>query len=160
MKTAPPPAKTPAAAGPMTEQAVLSARHLRFGWWTLAVFLTLGIVLETMHGFKIGWYLNVSNETRRLMLTLGHAHGTLLALVNLAFSLTLPLIPFWDAKKRRFASACLLGASVLMPTGFLLGGIIVHGGDPGLGIFLLPPGALLLLVAVIMTASAIRARRR
>jgi len=47
-----------------------------------------------------------------------------------------------------------------MPAGFLLGGIIVHGGDPGLGIFLLPPGALLLLVAVIMTAIAMRARRR
>ncbi len=36
-----------------------STRHLRFGWWALAVYVCLGIVLETMHGFKIGWYLDV-----------------------------------------------------------------------------------------------------
>ncbi len=39
--------------------------HLRFGWWSLLVFLLLGLVLETLHGFKIGWYLDVSNSIRR-----------------------------------------------------------------------------------------------
>src|SRR5215472_11358415 len=120
------PSTKPATAAAGTDQANLCGRHLRFGWWGLAVFLTLGIIVESLHGFKVGWYLNVSNETRRLMLTLGHAHGTLLALVNLGFCLTLPLIPFWEPKKRRFASGCLLAASVLMPAGFILGGISIH----------------------------------
>jgi hypothetical protein len=150
------PSTKPATAATGTDQATLCGRHLRFGWWGLAVFLTLGIILESLHGFKVGWYLNVSNETRRLMLTLGHAHGTLLALVNLGFCLTLPLIPFWEPRKRRFASACLLSSSVLMPAGFILGGLSIHAGDPGLGIFLLPPGALLLLVAVFLTARALK----
>ena len=57
-------------------------RNLRFGWWSLLVFLCVGAVLEALHGFKIGWYVDVGNETRRLMFTLAHAHGTLLALVN------------------------------------------------------------------------------
>ncbi|MFQ5556715.1 MAG: hypothetical protein ACE5GB_04305, partial [Acidimicrobiales bacterium] len=64
-------------------------RHFRFGWWSLLLFLTLGIALETLHGLKIGWYLNVSNQTRRLLWTLSHAHGTLLALVHIAFAATL-----------------------------------------------------------------------
>ena len=55
----------------------VAARHVRFGWWSLLFFLTLGIALESLHGFKIGWYLDVTNETRRYMFTLGHAHGTM-----------------------------------------------------------------------------------
>jgi hypothetical protein len=62
----------------------LADRNLRFGWWSLLVFLSLGAVLEALHGFKIGWYVDVGNETRRLMFTLAQAHGTLLALVNIA----------------------------------------------------------------------------
>ena len=65
------------------------SRHLVFGWWCLLLFLFVGIGLEAMHGFKIGWYLDVSNETRRLMWRLGHAHGVLLSLVNIAFAHTL-----------------------------------------------------------------------
>ena len=64
----------------------LVRRHLRFGWWSLATFGLLGLVLETLHGFKVGAYLDVSNETRRLMWTLAHAHGTLLGLVHLGFA--------------------------------------------------------------------------
>src|SRR5882672_2928007 len=66
----------------------LVRRHLKVGWWALLVFLTAGLVLEALHGFKIGAYLNVSNETRRLMWTLAHAHGALLGLVNLGFAAT------------------------------------------------------------------------
>ena len=46
--------------------------HFRVGWHSLVVFMLLGTALETMHGFKIGWYLDVSNETRRLMWPLTH----------------------------------------------------------------------------------------
>lgn len=43
-----------------------------------------------------------------------------------------------------------------MPLGFFLGGVQFYGGDPGLGILLLPAGALCLFVAVLKTARAIR----
>ena len=72
-------AKTPDYAG----------RHRRFGWWSLLVFVTFGLVLETLHGFKLDAYLNLSNETRRLLWTLAHAHGTALAIVNILFGLGL-----------------------------------------------------------------------
>lgn len=55
--------------------AEYARRHLRFGWWSLLFFLTFGLGLETLHGLKVGWYLDVENETRRLMWTLAHAHG-------------------------------------------------------------------------------------
>lgn len=127
---------------------VLARRHLRFGWWSLLVYLTLGIVLEVFHGLKVGWYLDVSNETRRLMWTLAHAHGTLLALVHLAFFATLRALESAEERKLRWASGGLIASSVLLPGGFFLGGLIIHQGDPGLGILLVPVGALTLLAAV------------
>jgi hypothetical protein len=130
--------------------------HLRWGWWTLLAFLTLGIVLEALHGFKIGWYLNVSSQTRRLLFTLAHAHGALFGLVHIAFSLTLPQLPNWDGKSRKCASACLKVATLLLPGGFLLGGLVIHQGDPGLGILLVPVGAILLVISVGLSAAALR----
>ncbi len=132
----------------------LADRHFRFGWWSLTLFLTLGIILETLHGFKIGAYLNVSNSTRRLLWTLAHAHGTLFGVLNILFSGALQRLPEWGPKPRKIASAGLIAATWLLPGGFFLGGFGIHGGDPGLGIFLVPPGALLALVAVFSTAAA------
>src|SRR4051812_24906189 len=103
---------------PSEDVAPLPRRHMRFGWWSLLLFLTFGIVLEALHGFKIGSYLRVSNETRRLMWTLSHAHGTLLALVNLAFASAVRIFPVWPKPGKDFASTALLGASILMPVGF------------------------------------------
>ena len=60
----------------------LTRRHLRFGWWTLLLFLSLGLVLEALHAFKASGYLSVAHETRRLMWTLAHAHGTLLGIID------------------------------------------------------------------------------
>lgn len=152
--------KTPAAVGDQSnDPQVLTRRHLRFGWWTLLVFLTLGLVLEALHGLKIGFYLSVTNETRRLMWTLAHAHGTLLALVNLGFAFTIRLLPEWSARERGLASVCLRAATLLMPAGFFLGGTVIYSGDPGLGIILLPVGGLLLLAAVFLTARAASTKR-
>ena len=130
----------------------LIRRHLQFAWWSLLVFLSVGIFLESMHGFKVGWYLEIAFETRRLMWTLAHAHGALLALVHAAFALTVYLLPSEVTASRNWASSCLIGASVLLPGGFFLGGIFVYEGDPGIGVFLVPFGALLLLIAVLVTA--------
>ena len=68
----------------------LLRRHLRIGWWALLVFLSLGTALEVMHGFKVDWLLNVANDTRRMMWRLGHSHGALVGLLNVAFALSLP----------------------------------------------------------------------
>lgn len=126
--------------------------HLRVGWWSLLVFLTLGMLLESMHALKVGWYLDVSNATRRLMWTLAHAHGSLVSILSLLFAMSTRLTPRWNGSSRTLASRCLLGALVLLPLGFLLGGVFIHGGDPGLGTLLVPPGGLLLFVAVLLTA--------
>ncbi len=137
----------------------LTRRHLRVGWWSLLIFLILGVVLESLHGFKAGLYLDVSNSTRRLMWTLAHAHGTLLSLVHIAFGASLQLLPMWDPRSRGLASVCLMSAGILIPAGFFLGGVAdmkKYGGDPGLGIVLVPFGALLLFTAVFMTARGTR----
>ena len=123
-----------------------SDRQLRFGWWALLAYLTLGIALETLHGFKIGWYLDVGQEIRRLMFTLAHAHGTLLALVNIAAGLTARTVKGFELATP--AAWSLRWAALLLPGGFFLGGIVIHDGDPGIGIFLVPVGALLLLYGV------------
>jgi hypothetical protein len=136
----------------LAEAHAYARRHTRFGWWSLLGFLSLGVVLEAMHGFKLGFYLDVSSETRRLMWTLAHAHGTLLSLVHLVFGMYLMVGPTWPERALRTASRCLFGASFLLPVGFFLGGIDVHGGDPGLGILLVPVGAILLFFAVLQAA--------
>jgi hypothetical protein len=111
-------------------------------------FLTLGIVLEAMHGFKLGWYLDAGEEIRRLLLTLAHAHGVLLGLVNIAYASTLQSLSEFGRNSSRLGSSLLIAASIMLPTGFLLGGLVTYGGDPGLGIFLVAPGAAILLIAV------------
>lgn len=124
----------------------LSNCHLRHGWWSLLAFISLGLVLETLHGFKVGWYLDADVTMRRLMFTLAHAHGTLVALVNIAAGLTLRGVAGLDLDAA--ASQSLRWGSLLLPAGFFLGGLVIHDGDPGLGILLVPVGALLLLFGV------------
>ena len=127
-------------------------RHLRFGWWSLLVFTMLGLVLESLHGFKVRAYLDVSNDTRRLMWTLAHAHGTLLAVVHLIFGLSVRLAPEMSARNRPLISWCLIGASILLPGGFFLGGAVFYGGDPGVGVLVVPVGAVSMMIAVFLLA--------
>jgi hypothetical protein len=125
-------------------------RNLRFGWWSLLVFLSLGGALEALHGLKVGWYLDVGDETRRLMLTLAHAHGTALAIINIAAGLTALNVKGFEL--RSSVSSSLIWAAILLPGGFFLGGIVTYGGDPGLGIWLVPVGAVLLFYSIIRIA--------
>jgi len=137
----------------------LIRRHLLWGWSALFVFLSLGIVLEAFHGFKVDWFLSVANDTRRLLWRLAHAHGTLLGLVNLAYAFTLRSGVLAPASGARLASAALLGATVLLPVGFLLGGWAIQAGDPSRAILLVPVGAVLLLFSVAwITRRLLRAR--
>ena len=135
----------------------LGRRHVRLGWWAVFGFAGLGLALETLHGFKIGAYLDVSNETRRLMWTLAHAHGTLVGVLNVAFGLSILALPALGGSRQRLASQSLVGALVLLPGGFFLGGVRFYAGDPGIGVALVPVGAALLLLAVWTIARSVPA---
>jgi len=143
----------PKPAAPPAPIADAARWHVRFGWWSLLVFAGLGLTLEILHGFKVGAYLDVSNETRRLMWRLAHAHGALLGVIHIAYGLTLQSITAMTVS--RTTSRALIGASVLLPAGFFLGGVQFYAGDPGLGVSLVTVGAGLLLVALFRIARAI-----
>ena len=135
-----------------TARESVRAAHLTFGWFMLLAFVLLGLVLEGLHAFKIGWYLDVGHEARRLMLRLGHAHGTLLALVNVAFAVSIPHLNSMNETRMGLASKALKIASILLPGGFFIGGFFIYDGDPGLGVFVVPLGAVSMVIAVALTA--------
>lgn len=143
-----------AAADPASFEAPYARRHLRFGWLSLGVFASFGLVLETLHGFKLAAYVDVSYETRRLMWTLAHAHGVLLGVIHLVFALSLRLVPGLGGNHLRLISVALVGSTLLLPGGFFLGGLVFYGGDPGLGILLVPVGAVLLIFAIGLVAGS------
>jgi hypothetical protein len=134
------------------DPTMLVGRHLRAGWWGLALFATIGVLLELLHAVKSPFYLDAGHETTRLLLRLGHAHGTLLSLVNIAYALTIRSKP---AAGRTAASVSFLLSLVLLPAGFLLGALGAHGGDPGFGVVLVPAGALLLVVGAALAARGV-----
>ena len=130
------------------DPAIRSA--LRTGWLLLAISLPFGVTLEALHGFKVQSYL--ASEMRREMWRLAHAHGTLLGILCLVFAaLAESHVP---EPIRRPVSAMIRWGAVLMPLGFFLGGVLNSEGDPSLGILLVPPGALLLVVALARVALA------
>ena len=129
-----------------------ASRHFRWGWWGLFAFAVLGLVLESLNGLRVGWYLDVSNDTRRTMFRLAHAHGTLLSIINIVFALSLESRFGRDLRSSKVPSACLLAALVLLPAGFFTGGLVIYDADPGLGIMLVPVGALLFIVGALLVA--------
>lgn len=117
------------------------------------MFSVVGLALEGLHGLKAGVYLDVGNDTRRLMWTLGHAHGTLFGLIHIAFAVTVPHV----SGSLTLVSRVMIVAGILLPLGFFLGGVVIHGGDPDLFVLLVPVGAVGLIVAAGWIASALRA---
>jgi hypothetical protein len=142
---------------PSTAEAnALASRLTRFGLWSLVAYTIIGVGLEGLHAFKLQVYLSASNETRRLMWTLGHAHGTLLGLIDLAIAGLLRS----HALSSRHGSAVwwlLVGATITLPLGFFLGGIDFYSGDPGVGAALVPIGALALIGGLVVAAADLRA---
>jgi hypothetical protein len=128
----------------------VARRHHLAGWSLLLVFLSLGAFLEYLNGFKVGFYLDPEHRVRRLMWTLAHAHGTLLGLIQIGFAAGVTQFGRWTAERIKLASFFLLDAAVLIPLGFFLGGLFPGESDPWLGILLVPPGALLLFIAVVL----------
>ena len=115
----------------------------------VALFLALGLWLEAMFGLRAeGW---VDDPIRRQFLRLGHAHGGLLGLLNLALAWGLERLATPIAWAKKIRVAALLGA-LLVGLGFVLGGLWHGPTDPGPAILAVPAGAMLLLAALIATA--------
>src|SRR4051794_18473967 len=91
----------------------LALRHHLIGWCGLLLFLSLGAFLEFLHGFKVGMYLDPDNRLRQQMWTLAHAHGTLLALIQVGFAAGLSHFGRWTAGRLKLASFFLIDAAVL-----------------------------------------------
>ena len=136
---------------PPSDRAALVARHMRFGWSSLFLFVLLGTLLEALLGFK--WTPYMTNDTRQMLWRLAHAHGTLLALVHIAFALTLYI--GMGTNLHRIVSPCLITASVLLPGGFFAGGLFTYNGDPGMGVLVVPLGACFMITAVFLIARSV-----
>lgn len=130
-------------------EAALTRRHLMVGWTLIATYILLGTLLEALHGLKLGWYLDLSHETRRLLLRLAHAHGVLLGIVNICLALSLPYRRVLGRAEARWVSLAVVAGSIALPLGFLLGGLVIYGGDPNPAILLSPIGAVFLLVGLL-----------
>ena len=161
-ETAPEPASAPplplSAAEALPVRTRLIRGHVRFGWLGLLFWAVVGITLEGLHAFKSSAYLGVGTEVRRLMWTLAHAHGIGFSLVHVAFAATIGLlfasaavsdVPKSDQPKLLLGSRLLGWASALIPGGFFLGGVVTYEGDPGVGVILVPIGAVLLVIALV-----------
>lgn len=113
--------------------------------------MAFGLLIEGLIGYRIPALMD--DAVRREMFRLAHAHGTLLNLVLLAAVIGARL----EMVKLEGATAKALALGVLlMPLGFLLGGVWHYKGDPGLGIFLVPAGAILLIWSSVRLALSAR----
>lgn len=124
-------------------------RHLRWSLALVALFLAMGLWLEAMIGLRAaGW---VDDPLRREFLRLGHAHGGVLALLNVGVGWALGQLQTptqWAGTIRR---ATLLGA-LLVGGGFVAGGLTHGPTDPGPPVLVVPAGALMLVGGVVATA--------
>lgn len=122
------------------------------GWIGIALWMSIGLVLEGLIGFKSPSYL--LDPQRRELFRLAHSHGVLLNLLLVAAAICARY-----STSLRIAAHALRAGSILMPLGFLLAGISHPEGDPGLAIWLVPPGALLAIFGAVLTAISWKANR-
>ena len=124
-------------------------RHLRLSLALAALFLAMGLWLEAMIGLRMtGW---VDDPLRREFLRLGHAHGGLLALLNLGLGLAMDRLGTPAAWAATIRAAAWSGA-LLVGAGFVAGGLLHGPTDPGLPILVVPAGALMLLGSLVAAA--------
>jgi hypothetical protein len=121
------------------------------GWLGIALWMTFGLLLEGLLGYKIPSYLNDSQ--RRELFQLAHAHGTLLNVVLVIAALCAKKFLLEISTLGRTA---LRIGTLLMPIGFFFAGISHTEGDPGMAIWLVPPGALMVIFGAIYLALAIK----
>lgn len=125
------------------------ARHLRLSLVQVALFLGAGLWLEGMYGLRAqGW---LDDPLRREFVRLGHAHGALLGILNLAIAWVIARLhtPATWARPVRLAS--LLGG-LLVGLGFFGGGLWHGPTDPGPLVLMVPAGAMMLLASCVAIA--------
>lgn len=122
----------------------------RVGWTSLLGWACVGLALETANGFKLASYLD--DPLTRELCTLGHAHGVGLAIVAIVIAeLGLPIVA--EAQRAWIARATSF-AAIAIPVAFLLSAIGHPEGDPGIAIWIVPVGALVLIAALAGIARA------
>lgn len=124
------------------------------GWLSLALWMSFGLLLESLMAYKSPAYLD--DPLRRELLRLAHAHGSLLGVV-------LVIAATWarsaGALGSRLAVFALRFGAAIMPLGFLAAGLWHPESDPGLAIWLVPAGALPLIFGLISIALSSRVSR-
>jgi hypothetical protein len=120
----------------------------------VAVWMTFGLLLEGLIGFKTPAYLH--DSVRRELFRLAHAHGTLLSLLLLGAAL---VCDRFEVKPARIVTAVLRSGVILMPIGFLLGGVWHYESDPGVGIWLVPIAAVMVVFGLVSVAIGFVARK-
>jgi hypothetical protein len=133
---------------PPAKQLSWATRLMLQGWLSIALWMSVGLLLEGLLGYKIPTYLN--DLDRRELFRLAHTHGTFLGLVLIAASLS----ERRGAKLPRIASMALSIGAALMPLGFFLAGLWHPEGDPGPAIWIVPPSALLIIFGAVSLALA------
>src|SRR5262245_26651171 len=108
------------------------------GWVSVAVWMSFGLLLEGLLGYKIPSYL--VDIQRRELFRLAHAHGTLLGLILIAITLS---CEYATVRLHRAARISVRAGALLMPVGFLLAGLSHPEGDPGIAIWIAQPSAVM-----------------
>jgi hypothetical protein len=126
---------------------------IRQAWVFLALWIAFGILLEGFNAFRTPALMD--HHVRRDMFRLAHSHGTLMNLVLLAAGICARLEMI---RLTPFATWSLRASVVLLPFGFFFGGVWPLSEEPGLGILLVPIGAVLLLAAAVQISLTIPKR--
>ena len=133
-------------AKPSVNEASPVAGLLRQGWISVACWMVVGLLLEGLLGYKAPGYLG--DPQRRELFRLAHSHGVLLGVILIIAALTAERYGL----PPRLAQLALRIGAVMMPVGFLLAGVWHPEGDPGLAIWMVPPGALLVIFGAVAMA--------
>ncbi len=118
---------------------------------TLAVWMTFGLLLEGLLGYKIPAYLN--DNLRRELFRLAHTHGALLSIVLIVITVCANA---GFIRPNTYAENALRIGSVMMPLGFLLGGIWHFESDPGYLILLAPLGGVIMIFGIVSCALTVK----
>jgi hypothetical protein len=110
----------------------------------LGVWMSFGLLLEGLIAFRIPYYL--SDAVTREMFRLAHAHGTLLSLILVTVGLT---VKAGYVSPAAIVTWMLRTGSILMPVGFLLGGIGNTANDPSPLVFLAPMGGIMIIFGIV-----------
>ena len=121
------------------------------GWLSLALWMSFGLLLESLMAYKSPAYLD--DPQRRELFRLAHAHGSLLGVVMV-------IAAMWarnaGARLSRLVILAVRFGAAVMPIGFLVAGLWHPESDPGVAIWLVPAGALPLIFGLISIALSSR----